>query len=416
MTEQMLKPVSKHELSDVTSISLLLTGEILFEVTPRENFLQKTQVGMSRNNWAGYVTVARPKILKAIESKEDAHFLYHGNSKVAKVLWRDDNTYQIHLMHYTLKGSINRSLCVYLTQSEWENLEKLTNEITRMQEESSPVGMKTKLFLTGYRWKLNAKEGVQKSFVPECSKVYYRETDAEQTGTMSALKHSNFVEGVDIVREPISLPDEMSFLHKVFICVHYFMCKMFLDTSCNGCAGGLPLDNPFHNMGNEGCQTESNAFLQRYITKAKVHVNDKLVKQAFNDIWKILGLNSPRTLDDFLKYLHFYMDDFHSDTVLLHHMKNLPEFFDSDPTFMLIRDTVQTLVINQQENVLKYEKEMDSVFNFIGVGEKQQVENNETDEVFKVDEKSVVNTDPSLPSDMKKRKKLKTEMSHITSE
>ena len=35
---------------------------------------------------------------------------------------------------------------------------------------------------------------------------------------------------------------------------------------------------------------------------------------------------------------------------------------------MLMRDSVQTLDINQQELVLKYEKEMDSVFNFIGMG------------------------------------------------
>ena len=59
------------------------------------------------------------------ENEYRTSFLYRGNSKVAKVLQRSDsNTYQVHLMTFTTKGAPKRDLCVYLTESEYEELVK----------------------------------------------------------------------------------------------------------------------------------------------------------------------------------------------------------------------------------------------------------------------------------------------------
>ena len=63
--------------------------------------------------------------MNAIREGIQDSFLYHGNSRMAKVLQRSEsNTYQVHLMTFTAKGAPKRDLCVYLTENECEELEK----------------------------------------------------------------------------------------------------------------------------------------------------------------------------------------------------------------------------------------------------------------------------------------------------
>ena len=53
------------------------------------------------------MTVARPRIRSAIREGIQDSFLYHRNSKVAKILQRSDtNTYQVHLMTLTAKDDM----------------------------------------------------------------------------------------------------------------------------------------------------------------------------------------------------------------------------------------------------------------------------------------------------------------------
>ena len=77
------------------------------------------------------MTVARPRIRSAIREGIQDSFLFHGNNKVAKILQRSDtNTYQVHLMTFTAK----RDLCVYLTENEYEELEKIIPQINECLE------------------------------------------------------------------------------------------------------------------------------------------------------------------------------------------------------------------------------------------------------------------------------------------
>ena len=79
------------------------------------------------------------------------HSSYHGNSKVAKILQRSDtNTYQVHLMTFTAKGVPKRDLCVYLTENEYEELEKIIPQINECLENAYNQSKKT--FLTAYQW------------------------------------------------------------------------------------------------------------------------------------------------------------------------------------------------------------------------------------------------------------------------
>ena len=77
-------------------------GDVKFMVIPKEVLLE-TEVVSTRRNWISFVTVGRPKILRAIHDKKDVKFLYHGNSKVAIVVHRDNGSYQVHLVTYRAK-------------------------------------------------------------------------------------------------------------------------------------------------------------------------------------------------------------------------------------------------------------------------------------------------------------------------
>ena len=117
------KEMDIKKLSEVASVTVTKQGDVKFMVIPKEEVLLETEVVFTRRNWISFVTVGRPKILQAIHDKKDVKFLYHGNSKVAIVVHRDNGSYQVHLMTYSAKGSPRRDLCVYLTQEEYEALE-----------------------------------------------------------------------------------------------------------------------------------------------------------------------------------------------------------------------------------------------------------------------------------------------------
>ena len=85
------------------------------------------------------MTVARPRIRSAIREGIQDSFLYHGNSKVAIILQRSDtNTYQVHLMTIATKDAPKRDLCVYLTENEYEELEKIIPQINECLENAYP--------------------------------------------------------------------------------------------------------------------------------------------------------------------------------------------------------------------------------------------------------------------------------------
>ena len=105
------KEMDIRKLSEVASVTVTKQGDVKFMVIPKEEVPLETEVVFTRRNWIGLATVGRPKILQAIHDKKDVKFLYHGNSKVELVVHRDNDTYQVHLMTYSAKGSPRRDLC-----------------------------------------------------------------------------------------------------------------------------------------------------------------------------------------------------------------------------------------------------------------------------------------------------------------
>ena len=106
------------KLSEVASVTVTKHGDVKFMVILKEEVLLETEVVFTRRNWISFVTVGRPKILQDIRDKKDVKFLYHGNSKVAIVVHRDNGSYQVHLIIYSAKRSPRRDLCVYLLKKD----------------------------------------------------------------------------------------------------------------------------------------------------------------------------------------------------------------------------------------------------------------------------------------------------------
>ena len=131
--------------------------------------MDETSVNFTIPYWISYVTVGRPRIRNAIREGIQDSFLYHGNNKVAKVLQRSErNTYQVHLMTFTAKGASKSDLCVYLTENEYEELEKIIPQINECLENAVPQSKKT--FLTAYQWALVPYEEAD---MEVCTKYYF---------------------------------------------------------------------------------------------------------------------------------------------------------------------------------------------------------------------------------------------------
>ena len=119
------------KLSDVTHVRVTPYGDVQFVIKPVEKCLADTIINFTRNNWFSFVTVARPRIQEVMKKGLEDTFKYHANTKVVKVLKRDNGKYSVHLLTYTLKGIVRTDLCVYLNEEEYGELEKSTGQINK---------------------------------------------------------------------------------------------------------------------------------------------------------------------------------------------------------------------------------------------------------------------------------------------
>ena len=137
-------------LFDVLHVTVTKQSQVQFINKPAEKAICETFVNFTLLHWISFVSVAKPKIRNAIKEGKEESVLYHGNRKVAKVLHKSDTTaYQVHLMTFTAKGVPKRDLCVYLTEKEYDELEKLIPQINEYLDSTVPQTKKT--FMKAYQ-------------------------------------------------------------------------------------------------------------------------------------------------------------------------------------------------------------------------------------------------------------------------
>ena len=212
MAQAMVKKNMKtFPLSGVLHVTVIKQSQVQFINKPAEKAICETTVNFTLPHWISYVIVFRLRIRNAIREGIEDSFLYHGNSKVAKVLYRSDtNTYQDHLMTFTAKGVPKRDLCVYLTENEYEDLEKLIPQINKFLDNAASQTKKS--FLTAYQWILVP---YGEADMEVCTKYYFMKEHARKQGTEAAYNAEVDVERIDITTDYIPLSETMNLLKKV---------------------------------------------------------------------------------------------------------------------------------------------------------------------------------------------------------
>ena len=95
---------------------------------------------------------------------------------------------------FTAKGAPKRDLCVYLTENEYEELEKLIPQINKFLDNA----------VTAYQWILVPYE---KADMEVCTKYYFLKEHARKQGTEVAYNAEVDVDRIDIRRDYIPLPE-----------------------------------------------------------------------------------------------------------------------------------------------------------------------------------------------------------------
>ena len=341
------KEMDIAKLSEVASVTVTKQGDVKFMVILKEEVLLETEVVFTRRNWISFVTVGRSKILQAICDKKDVKFLYHGNSKVAIVVHRDNGSYQVHLMTYSSKGSPRRDLCVYLTQEEYEALENHIPDINHAIEliTLSTSSNKKPLLLCSYKWKIIPKN--EHAVVPLCSVSYLDENHAMKCGMQTAADCELDVDEVQIIADWLPVPQELAFLRKIYLIMMYKACKYCMHAHFNACKEWLSEDDPLHEEPNFGCQAKERNVISEYISEAKEYVDDAIVKDVFLNCWKKLELGFVN-VDHLLNQIHMLYDEENRTSkieLVLKSMGNIKQ----DPEAMFIEDKL--IEIKYREHV-----------------------------------------------------------------
>ena len=258
------------ELSDVLFVTLSVTGDVQFQIKPRQKSLSNTFVNFTQNNWASYLTVARPKILKALATGATLEEKYHANSKVVQVVYYNGAP-QVHLMTFSAKGSARRELCVYLTRAEFNNLEKVLPELTNRiinTVDSSRVG-----FMRAYKWKVIPEEpGIV------CEKLHYSADEARRDGhDLMRVKAGIWEPEMTIETDYIMKPDPLNFMKNVY--------SMMIALAVEH------LDSDNFNPYEKGNVKEFYQAIKIHIKQAMRICTPEKVKYFFMDCWKFLGLD-----------------------------------------------------------------------------------------------------------------------------
>ena len=205
---------------------------------------------------------------------------------MAKVLHRSDiNTYQVHLMTFTAKGAPKRDLCVYLTENEYEELEKLIPQINKFLDNAAPQTKKS--FLAAYQWILVPYEEAD---MEVCTKCYFLKEHARKQGTEVAYNAEVDVERIDIRTDYIPLPEAMNFLKKVYLVMLYRACQYINNYLCTACQKHLPPHDTHHVRAAEGSKVTHRDLARHYVLFAREMCPDHLIKKMFLACWKKTGV------------------------------------------------------------------------------------------------------------------------------
>lgn len=259
------------QLSKVTFVQVTHMGEVNFVIKPEQSYLPDTVVNFNQANWINLMTVAKPAIDEAIRGKTALNLNYHASCKVVKVYHRENKKYQVHFLTFTMKGAMKPKHSVFMTQEEYQKFEEYLDDINYAVDNTSPQTQKT--VLTGYRWRLVPKDENNANQLPSCPLPFYLEQQAGAAGAEAFFKENqnNSVLRSETYKEFLPIPDEMTFLKKVYLYSMYQGC-LVLSTLIE--ERDLPSDE----------------VVKHYLPLVREIVGEDLISQLYLKAWKELEL------------------------------------------------------------------------------------------------------------------------------
>ena len=174
-----------------------------------------------------------------------------------------------------------RETCVYLTENEYEELEKIIPQINECLKNAVPQSKKT--FLTAYQWALVPCEEAD---LEVCTKYYFLKEHARKQGSEAAYNAEVSVDRIDIITDYIPLPEAINFLKKVYMVMQYRACQYINNFMCTACQKHLPPHDTHHTTAAEGCKVTHRDMVGDYILFAREIYPDDLTKKIFLACWK----------------------------------------------------------------------------------------------------------------------------------
>ena len=169
--------------------------------------------------------------------------------------------------------SPKRDLCVYLTQKEYEELEKIIAQINECLENASPQTKKT--FHTAYQWILVPYEEAD---MEVCTKYYFLKEHAMQQGVEATYNAEVNVDRIDIIKDFIPLPEAINFLKRVYMVMLHKACQYINNCMCTAYQKHLP-PHDTHVTAAEGCKVTDMDLVGDYILSAREMCPDKFTKK-----------------------------------------------------------------------------------------------------------------------------------------
>lgn len=354
MAQAMIQSDKEYKLSEVTSVLLNGQGCISFVITPKQDFLPKINIPFTKPNWYSLMLKAKPEIERGIEERMEMSIVYHNHTRVAQLIWRDDETFQVHLMVYTMKGSVKTDMCVFLTQWEYGKLAELSTQITKDLNKFSPQHEK-KSIVMGYRCKVSS-DNPEVSHLPLMGKLYLRYKDAAKQELIVRELFPTKVDKFEIQEEILATPDPGNFMRKVFLAMVFFTCRVAHDMAwCTGCAEDWPANDEGHLEEDDSCHDTSTPMDQVIVEEIKgalEKLSDKFVKDVFLTVWNAIEFQTVTDIALHMQNIHNHMDIKNTSKLVMYHLENFEKKLEEDPEYMVIGEMVE----NSIKQFLKDEK------------------------------------------------------------
>lgn len=328
-----------HKLSDVVKVVVTNHAEVQFHVRPEESALKPMKVGITRPAWNEFMSVGKPEMRKSLETRECRKICYYDPmNMVVKSALLSNGAMMVNFLSFTSKGKTISERCVYLSESEYEELDKVSFEITTTLMELVPHAKKS--ILQVHRWVLIPKEGFDGP-IPQCGTYYFTKEHARRRGMVVAMMNNVQLQATDTETDWIENPDAFRFVKLVYSTVLWRACEWLCYFACPGCQNQLEIMDEAHSTSPNGCQSDERDKVRDFIDMALNVVTDDFIKRVFFHCWKELELSIVQ-VDKLLKEVQTAFDMPSCTRLLSVQLKKLQEDADIAEVY-LVDDTLELL-------------------------------------------------------------------------